>query len=442
VRQLAQAEVMMFMDGGVSLPFGQEMATFDLLDTYRRLPPVPFLTLQSQESIQPLTVRYRNFPNGTIVYIVNDAPFAVEADFFFTADASSTITELTGRRMIRSFGRSPQHGNHTWRATLQPYDLLAVQISDANASIASVSVHRPPEFFSPEGRLKQKVDDFDRRIQSARQGVRWEGGGFFNGDFEFDAVFRNDSSFARVHVREEPTVSANNIFGWQCFGNSLTAQFDTVAVYKGQRSAKLTNSSAEPGMFVSVPLDVPATGRLAVSMWVGIPAESRSLPMSVVLTRMCADRPFHRSVPVGESLMPFLLNATPNNGVRWHQLIVPFERLPTESLEGVQIGVQLSDAAIVWLDDVALYPARFSENEMRELQRKLVVAHQRYTSGRVSDLISLLEGHWAQFLFEHVPAAEFQRIASRTPPPVTNTPPPAPERSPTMMQRVRGAFGL
>ena len=59
VRQLAQADVLMFMDAGVSLPFGQEHAKFDLLDTYRRLPPVPFRTFQTGGLPPPPLVKTR-----------------------------------------------------------------------------------------------------------------------------------------------------------------------------------------------------------------------------------------------------------------------------------------------------------------------------------------------------------------------------------------------
>jgi len=122
-------------------------------------------------------------------------------------------------------------------------------------------------------------------------------------------------------------------------------------------------------------------------------------------------------------------------------LVVPFERLPTESLEEVRIGVQLLDVGTIWLDDIALYPARFSPNELIELQKMLVVANQRFTEGRVSELITLLEGHWVQFLFEHVPAAEFQPTAlTITPPAARETPPRV--ASPTLLQRARGFIGL
>ena len=427
VRQLAQADVLMFMDAGVTLPFGQEPAMFDLLDTYRQLPPVPFQTFynstETQPSSQPLTIRYKNLSDKIIVYIVNDAPFAVEADFVFSADSRSTMTELTGHRMIRSFSRNPQQpGSHTWRASLQPYDLLAIQINDTHAKIESVSVHCPPSLCGADGVLKQKVEELAQRIHTVRNGAVSEK--LVNGDFEL------------------PVDATDGIVGWQCFGKSLTAQQDHVVVCKGQNSVKLTNSSAEAGMFLCQPLSIPATNRLGVSMFVGVSVDCQSLPMSVVLTARHRGEPFYRSVPVGETLMSYLENVEPKNGVRWYRLLVPFERerLPLEPLEEIRIGIQYSGVGTVWLDDITLHQVLFSANEIVELQKMLAVADQRCSSGRFSHLIALLEDYWAQFLFQHVPTSIPQPVHSTPKPPVAKEADP-PKPPPTLYQRMRGWFG-
>ncbi|MDR0328698.1 MAG: hypothetical protein LBI05_10425 [Planctomycetaceae bacterium] len=421
VKQLAQADVFMFMDSGIALPFGQEPAMLDLLDTYRRLPAVPFQTFQStgegSPSLQPLTVRYKNLPEGVIVYIVNDAPFAVEADFLFNADSRSTMSELTGRRMIRSFDRRPQGtGSHTWRASLLPYDLLAVRISDPNTIIESVSVHCPPSLCGAEGAFKQKVEELTRRVHTARNRVAFDG--LINADFEL------------------PPDAAGGIAGWQCFGKSLTAQLDQVAVCKGKSSVRLTSGSAEEGMFLSQPLTLPATGRLGVSMFVGVPEDCRSLPMSVVLFAKHRDKPFSRSVLVEEGLIARMKSVESKNGVRWHPLHVPFERMPLDSLEEVRIGIQYSGNGTVWIDDVTLYQVSFSAAEMSELQRLLIIADQRCTSGKVSDLSTQLESYWAHFLCRHVPSALPQPSVAASKPSVAKDVP-APPKPATWYQRAK-----
>ena len=137
--------------------------------------------------------------------------------------------------------------------------------------------------------------------------------------------------------------------------------------------------------------------------------------------------------------MPRLANVEPKNGVRWHPVMVPF-RLPLDSLEEVRIGVQYSGIGTVWIDDITLRHVSFSQNEIVELHKKLIVADERSSSGRVSELISLLEGYWAQFVFAHVPAPTQQPIISVARAPIATevAPPPA---SPTLYQRMRGLFG-
>ena len=195
-----------------------------------------------------------------MVYIVNDAPFTVEADFSFAASPESAMTELTGRRMIRSFNRT-LHGapSHTWRASFQPYDLLAICISDPNATIESVNVHCPPSLCGADGELRQKVTELAQRIHAVRSGT-------------------------------------------------------------------------------------------------------------------------------------------------------------------------------VWLDDVVVHQALFSANEVSELQKMLAVADRRWSSGRVSDLMSLLDDHWARFLLEHVPT-QSPAISPLKPPVAKEADSP---KSPTLYQRVRG----
>jgi hypothetical protein len=177
-------------------------------------------------------------------------------------------------------------------------------------------------------------------------------------------------------------------------------------------------------------------------MFIGVPDDCQTLPMNVVLTAKYRSEPFYRSVPVGETLLPSLANVESKNGVRWTQVLVPFERerLPLESLEDVRIGVQYYGTGSIWLDEVTVYPVLFSSSEMVELKRMLLIADQRSSSSRYSDLLTQLEGYWSQFLFRHVPAPIPQPIIADVKPPTAQEVVPPPK--PTMYQRAKGWFGL
>ncbi|MDR0522304.1 MAG: hypothetical protein LBH00_10695 [Planctomycetaceae bacterium] len=416
VRQLAQGDVLAFFEGGDFLTLGSESALYDVLSAYRQLPPSAFHTFQSPErnghppkSLQPLVIRYKNTADSLVVYLINDAPFEAEAELVFSAAAKCVLTELTGRRMIRSF--TP---NVPWRVPLLPYDLIAVRIDDPHAEIISAAVRLPQTVCGGSGLLKQKIDDMKLRIQAVRSGIAADK--LLNAGFELGS-------------------DAGTPDHWESYGKTFSAQLDPQTAETGQRSVRLTNTGGEKGALLSLPMDLPPTGRLGVSMNAGIPENCRSLNLNIILQAKDGDRIFFRSCPVGETLRTAAEKSVPKNGVKRHQLIVPFERLPL-TLQKIQIGMELLESGTVWIDDVVLYPVLFSPAELTELQKMLVVADQRCQAGRVSDLITLLEGDWAQFLFRHVPAAEQKEPVSVLLPEKQETAKPE-TSSPTWFQRAR-----
>jgi hypothetical protein len=165
----------------------------------------------------------------------------------------------------------------------------------------------------------------------------------------------------------------------------------------------------EPGVILSEPFESPAMGRLFVSVYVGIPEniteKPGALPLEVVLSaKQRRGEPlflFYRLEPI---LLPLLAKTPSNNGVRWHQVIIPFDRLPTDGLSDFRLGFRLFGPGTVWLDGVTLYQMTFTSNEVKVLQQLVLVANGRCSADRVSDLLTILEGYWAQYLFHHVPA--------------------------------------
>ncbi len=101
--------------------------------------------------------------------------------------------------------------------------------------------------------------------------------------------------------------------------------------------------------------------------------------------------------------MPSTADAPSDIDVRWHRLIVPFDRLPNSGTEDFHLGFQLRGPGTIWLDDISLYQVSFTPNEIKALQRLVLAAGARCSQNRVSDLLAILEGYWARFLFAYVP---------------------------------------
>ncbi len=393
VQQLVMADVMRFFDGGHTLPSVADQDLSDFLAAFRNLPAIPFQTFipprivesgEAGSSLQPLTVRFAQSSGKLYVYLINASPFPAEAVLRFSPTTCSP-KELGGRRTILPLEAT----SNLWRAPLDAYDFLAVEMNDPTVTIQDAVVRLPSGIAGANGLLQQKIDSLGRCVRLAQQGIIWDK--LDNAGFEELAPERNE------------------IIGWQAEENPcFTAQIDTENRCFGQNSLKLAGMPGTenmPGTLWSLSTDAPTTGRLFVSFHVGVSvqdASMRQIPLNVVLA---GPELWFSSFAAGPQLMPLITQSQPGEGIRWQRMIVPFDRLPRD-LEKFRLGFQLSGPGTVWIDDVTLYHVSFTPNEIKALQRLVLAATARCSQNRVSDLLAILEGHWAQFLYAHVPAID------------------------------------
>ncbi|MDR2438046.1 MAG: hypothetical protein LBE12_01575 [Planctomycetaceae bacterium] len=397
VKQLTQSDIGMFIDGGQTLPNGEEEMLYDFLAVFRQLPAIPFQTFFSKDaagekSLQPVTVRYINTAQGLIIYLVNDAPFGVTAETVISAAPESSLRELSGYRNLEH--KTIRNNHLVWQIHLLPFDFVAVILNDPKSVIREVNINRPPAICSPNGLLKRKVEQLSQQIHTAHSGVLWEK--LTNPNFE------------------TPNTESGEMTGWKHFGSLLlTAQLDSEKKNSGQYSLKLTGLSGienELGMVLSEPFEAPATGQLFISMYAGISenrtVQSGSLPLEVVLSaqKQGEREPLFLSYRVEPVFLPLLAKSPPQHGVHWYRVIVPFTQLPATGLNDFRIGFRLFGTGTVWIDDVVLYRMTFTSNEIKVLQQIAIVANSRCSSDRISDLLAILEGYWVQYLFRHIPA--------------------------------------
>ncbi len=457
IKELAQGDALAFVDGGGLLPLGEEESLLELNAAYRQLPKTPFNTfsskgfgpekpehpnLETEKSLQPLSVRFLSTATETFVYLVNDAPFGVEGKLTFHTKPEATLIDVGGLRPVEATFISRNGQQMSWTISLKPYDFVAVRIDDPAASVQNVDVYRPKELCGPNGILKRKVDELGSRIHMARNGVPWNS--LINPGFE-----------------PQPNGSTE-LHGWTQTGNALLkAKLDTNVKLTGNASLKLESTIVSPtdsGVVWSSPLTGPRTGRLFTAAFVGIPNGSTSLPLHCVLNAKHQGQPLYRSFRLEPMVLPLLTKTPPINGVRWQKVVVPFDRLPQEHLDELRIGFEMVGPGTVWIDDVGLYQVAFTKEEQAELYRLVSVADFRCSSDRISDLFTLMEGYWPRFLTEHVPLPA--PIASAPPAPVvaTGSPmytqnkgtaapspmkspqTPAKPHSPSMMERFKGWF--
>ncbi|MDR2117395.1 MAG: hypothetical protein LBP87_13545 [Planctomycetaceae bacterium] len=401
VKQLTQSDIRMFVDGGRMLPNGEEEILYEFLAAFRQLPAIPFQTFFSKDvagekSLQPVTVRYINTTQGLMMYLVNDAPFGVMAETIISASPENSLRELSLRELsgYRTIEPMIIRNNHlVWQVYLKPFDFVAVILNDPKSVIREVTINRPPAICGQNGLLKRKVEQLSQQIHTAHSGVLWEK--LANPNFETTIT------------------ESGEIAGWQHFGSHLlTAQLDSEKKNAGQYSLKLTGISGiekEQGVILSEPFEAPSTGQLFISLYAGISEnvtkKPGAFPLEVVLSaqKQGEREPLFLSYCVEPVFLPFLLKSPPQQGVRWYRIIVPFTQLPSTGLNDFRIGFRLFGTGTVWIDDIILYRMTFTSNEIKALQQIALVANSRCSSDRISDLLSILEGYWVQYLFRHIP---------------------------------------
>ncbi len=425
VRELAKSDVRTCFDGGQFLSLGQEDALTDWIAVFRRLPAVPFQTYtpprpqenamqtprktagsqtttygniqlaattdstqslrpaplpvpRPQTSIQPLVVRYARAGEEMIVYLVNEAAFHVEARITFNTNSATELAELTGRRKIPA--PIPTDDRLTWNVVLEPYDLLAVRLSDPVGIPLDVVVKCPEEICGPKGKLSRV---FDTLIRATDNPVSWDG--LENRDFEANT--------------DDPTA----IPGWTRVGDdTFTVKLDFERKHSGRAGMQMVGLGTSGGV-LSRSFDAPRTGRLFVNLWIGLEEKTRQCPLRLALTGRDRNSPtpFLRTASLEQVVLSTAGGVAPVDGVRWCLITVPFTRLPFDSLDNLAIRLDLTAEGTVWVDDVRLDSVAFTDTERIELLKMISVASYLPSNNRVSESVDLLEGFWSQLLLEN-----------------------------------------
>ncbi|MCL2116924.1 MAG: hypothetical protein FWH27_00710, partial [Planctomycetaceae bacterium] len=508
VRHLADHDVAVFFDGGVALPLGEEDAIREMAIQYQMLPNVPFQQYVANEAqtTQPVTVRYANTERGTFCYLVNNAAFSVPVRIQFEAGTGSRVVSLSP---LRDAGTTRAVlGGLEWSQTLSPYHFVALVVSDPNAKLKRVEVSPPASIAGANGQLEKQLNRLKARIQYSRNRLEWDR--LPNGNFEMThgqwQQYLNEQLLAQStppdhdnndagkspYSRPRPLAaltlpSLGNLFsgrngngaanpgadptgsvsavdgpsqnpraesvipGWFVEGDAtFHAAVETGTSREGTHCLHITAQDSG-GRVTSMPFDASQTGRLFVSLLIGISQDATQLPFRLVLKGQHQSRPFVRSATIGPSFWSAISQAPPVDGIRWHQMIVPFSDLPLTGLEPLTVSLEVYRPASVWVDDLRLYHLAFTDEEQTQLNRIRSVVTCYIGERHISDALTILEGYWPQLLAECMPNAE-ELIAQQTvtnlafaaqPESVSPSQPPASTAEPkkkTVTDRIKGVL--
>jgi hypothetical protein len=382
VHSLATLDSQVMIDGGWLLPMGQEEATRGLVAAYRSLPAIRFQPVgirQGGEVTQPVTFRSGVRGGRTYLYAVNDAPFATTARIRVEAGPNCRLEELTGARKVEPLRADADAGRY-WEVRLEPYDLVAVQLSEPNA-----------QFSAAQATWSNTVETA-LGLQIHRLGAR-------------AAALRNpppldllaNPGFERAATGDSP------IPDWAITtGGGVDIQLDKTQRHAGQQSVKMA-STGSGACLVSRPFAPPATGRLWMGVYLRVADPQRQPPLRLGIEgKKLHGRDYYRYAPVGLEQAP----GQPPTLIagQWSQYMVRFGDLPLDGLSSLRVRFDLMGAGEVWIDDVQLFGLAFKGSELVELQKLITLADVKLKNGQVGDCLRLLEGYWPRFLDENVPA--------------------------------------
>ena len=177
----------------------------------------------------------------------------------------------------------------------------------------------------------------------------------------------------------EASAEGEQIAGWSTeIGAGGTAAVDALQRHNGKHSLKLT-SGGQPVAITSAPFDPPATGRLAVEVWLRTAEAVRQPSLRIAVEGQLRDGKFD---PYG--VIP-AVGASAKAPGEWMRYSFPLDHLPADGLANLRAKFELTSAGDVWIDDVQVFDLAFSETERKELVKLLSLASLSLERGQVSD---------------------------------------------------------
>jgi hypothetical protein len=399
VHALATLDAQVILEGGWMLPLGQEDALRPIFDVYRRLPNGRFRTAgedprQPLPQAHPAVIRTLVHEGRTYVYVVNDSPWPVTLDVALDVPPTARLDGLGTLRPVAPLVR--RDGAAWWNVTLEPYDVVGAVVASPDATVRDARASFSPNITADLGR---RIRELGARASSLAQPPPL--------DVLTNAGF------------ESVPPPAGRIAGWVygLNGNGAVA-LDANLPRGGERSLRVTSTGGVVWTR-SDPFEAPATGRLAVWVWLRVADSKNQPPLRLAIEGRMAGKTYYRYAAVGAGAAAL--------GAEWAPFVFHLDDIPATGLTDLRVGFDLMGPGEVWVDDVQLYHLSFDPNEQTELSKIIALASFRLGEGRVGDCAHALAGYWPRFLVEHVPAANARVAADPGLPPL---PPVGPAAAP------------
>jgi hypothetical protein len=401
VAALVENDPTLIVDGGETLPLGQEEAVRQFRAILKALPVSAPADVRREHNV---TVKTYNDNGQTICVVVNECPWHADVTIDVVSQAATEATELVPGKE----GPTREHfnaGRQAWSLRLAPYDVHAVRFATSNLAIENIQ-SQIGEAGRQElaGRVKE-LKDRDLTATPRYTPLR-------NPNFE--------------------PGGAERIPGWQVQGDpaQVAADLDARMPQDGRTALYLQNRGQGMATVESETFATPPTGQLVMRVYVRGENVDPNAEMRLVFETDGETKPHRQFATLGGPRSQPLNTQWGLGGYAF-----PSKDLPFDSRGTMRIKFELTGPGEVWIDNLQLYDVLFplnfyerSEPEKLELVKLKTATDNSLENGQYAECVRQLEGYWPRFLNAYSPPAA-EAIATQ--PPVQPIAPPAAESEPS-----------
>ena len=368
------------------------------IDIFNHLPVSSIVELASNdEASRLIKVQRIDIDDSSYVVAINQCRWNVgfEVEFSGGVAIASVAPTQAGEPepMLTSSGQ--------WRGTLAPGGMSVVRISPPRSVVTHWSAGLNDGQVQ-SSKINETVGTLAEGIAANTEPQDCQC--IFNGSFEMNPTV----SPAPVVASESSSVASDStseysVPGWMMAQHSTNgAILDKENAIQGKRSLRLSNRDGRPGgtWMVSRPIEMPASGRLAVSVMLrGQPATTppQETPIKV---RIAIE-----GVVAGSAMRQMRTIDIPRDG-KWttSPQRVEIESLPRCGVENLRVAIDVMSEGTVWVDDIKSESEFLTSSEKTQLQSQVFLALGGISKGEWSHASRLLESHWVQHMLNSPPS--------------------------------------
>jgi len=275
---------------------------------------------------------------------------------------------------------------------LQPCELTAFRIADANVNIGSWKVN----LFNGSIQLAE-ISSTVRELAAlvAANTEQHVAGCLENASFEADPIALPNQPLSPPS--ESASLANVNLPGWMLAQHPVDCvTLDEEFASDGRRSIRLSNRDGRSGgtWIVSRMFDEPTSGRIAMSLTLrGEPSESpeKEQPIRV--------RVAIEGNVAGTSMRQSIVVDVPRDG-KWSA--IPFRvevaSLPRCGVDSLRLAIDVMNQGTVWIDNIKAEDSFLTTAEKTQLQSQMFLALGGIAKGDMAQAARLLDSHWVEEL--------------------------------------------